>query len=164
MFKRSCLWAATMAWHLWRIVTLRPAFKCLSDSGPVVRSFISVYFVAGLVRWGLLYGAEGHRHSWLGAIIGLVVYLLLTVALFERRARSSALTCAVLGCSAIEDLAVAAMYLAGLLSSVKLPTPVELGLALVSTAVMVFRFHREPAVVRKSGYRLSNHPELQGQV
>ncbi len=156
MFKSVLVWVSAMCWHLWRIATLRPAFRHMSDTRPMAFSFLAVFYFAGLLRWVVL--NDDPKASVLSAGVGLFVYMLSIFFVFERSRRSSALAAAVLGASAALDLLVSAGVLVGLLDSVRLPigmNPVlEIGWALMLKA----KFDKEPAYVRAEGYRLSKHP------
>lgn len=151
MFSKTLIWPVAVAWHLWRIATLRPAFDKLSDSARVVWSFIGVYFAAGLLRWVVL-SPEAHATPLVfPVLLKLFVHLLVVMALFERRSRSSALTASVLGVSAIIDVAVCLLYGASAINSVHAgigDIAAEIGLT-VATAL---QFSNQPAAVRKSGY------------
>ena len=158
MFSMAALWLSAMGWHLWRILTLRPAYRRLSDSGPTVISFFTVFLVAGLLRWGVLAPKYAETPIW-EILVMLVAYSLVLLMLFSQKRRSDALVAVLLGVSAGVDLLICVGFLLGLLPSVEtgaIGGLVELGLSLVA----VGQFLREPDVVRQAGYKASEHPEL----
>lgn len=159
MFSKLFTWSAAMGWHLWRIATVRPAFDKLSDSAQVVWSFIGAFFAAGALRWVILAPGPYAEHQLFGVALQLGVHLLLVMALCERRHRSSALTATVLGASVVVDLAVCALYLVGLLDSVRTTGFVGLAVELFLSLAMAVQFSRQPAAVRQSGYRRSKTDE-----
>lgn len=144
------LWLGAMSWHLWRMLTGRPAFKNLGDTKLTAASFIAVYFAAGLLRWSVL-GPQ----PVMKAIGDLVVIGIGLLILGERRHRSSGLVCAFFGVSAAVDLVVCAAHVVGIFPSVQLfglsNFLIQLGL-MVSACI---RFHKEPFAVQASGYRAS---------
>lgn len=152
------IWISAMAWHLWRIATLRPAFKNLSDTGPMAMSFIFIYFFAGLLRWVVL--NDDHKSTGISAVFGLLVWLILVFVCFERKNRSSALVASVLGVSALMDLLVCAGFLIGALESVRSPRLLGITLEIVWSLVMLAQFYREPEYVRLNGYRLAHVRKL----
>ena len=150
-------WLASMAWHLYRIVTLRPAFQYLGDTRLTMWSFISVYSFASLLRWHIMGGAMSVL-----AVAGysLVHGLVLTV-LFERRQRSSSMTFVALGASAAMDLLVCTACVLGLLPSVSLQDVAHGALQLLEPAITLVayaQFTRESAQVKSSGYRATDSP------
>lgn len=176
MVKYALTWVATMSWHLWRIVTLRPAYPHLSDSGLMVSSFLAVYFGAGLLRWcvapRLLHDAPADTVT---VLVSLALYMVGVVVLLERRQRNSALSAVVLGVSAACDLLITIGYLVGVLPSVSQPFTgliategmlqtvlLQFGDDIIEVAWvwnMVLQFHLQPDVVKKSGYRMAMHPD-----
>lgn len=101
----AILWVSSLSWHLWRILTLRPAYRYLKDGPGAVVSFLFAYYAAGLLR--------NYERGPGSALIMLTVNLLVVLALFERRERSSILPLGVLGASAATDLVVALTMLLG---------------------------------------------------
>lgn len=154
MVQNFFVWVSAMLWHLWRITTLRPAFKHLSDTGPMAGSFILVYFLAGALRWWVLGPEESYQI--LKVLFGLFIYLVLILAVFERSNRSSAMSAVALGVSAAVDLGVSCAYLLGILDSVQLPGATNLLIEGVWMLVMFFQFNRQPETIRMRGYRLSD--------
>lgn len=154
MVKTSFVWVSAMFWHLWRIATLRPAFKQLSDTGPMAGSFILVYFLAGVLRWWILNPDESSQI--LKVLFGLFIYLILILAIFERSNRSSSMSAVALGVSAAVDLVVSGAYLLGMLDSVVLPDATNLGIESVWILMMFYQFTRQPEAIRMRGYRLSD--------
>lgn len=155
MVSKIITWSAAMAWHLGRIATMRPAFEKMSDSARMVWSFMGVYFAAGLLRWVVL--APGPVHFFTVSF-KLLLLMVLILAMFERRKRSSALTASVWGVSAVMDLLVSVCYLVGLRHSVMPSGLNEMFIEIVWSVAMVVQFHRAPSVVRKNGYRLAQYP------
>lgn len=153
MFNKLFTWSAAMGWHLWRIATVRPAFDKLSDSAQVTWSFIGAFFAAGILRWAFLAPGNYAEHQLFAVVLRLGLHLFVVMALCERRHRSSALTATVLGVSVVVDLAVCALYLVGLLDSVRQQGWVDVAIELSLSIAMAVQFARQPAAVRKSGYR-----------
>ncbi len=158
MFKSVLVWMSAMGWHLWRIATLRPAFRHMSDTRPMAISFMGVFFAAGLLRWVVL--NDEPKASALSAGFGLFVYMLGVLFVFERSHRSSSLAAAVLGSSAALDLLVSAGVLVGVLDSVRLPTGMGLALEIGWALALKAKFDKEPSYVQASGYRLAKHPVI----
>lgn len=152
MFQLVLIWFSAMAWHLWRIITMRPAFKHLSDTGPMAMSFIGIYYAAGVLRWVVL--NDDPNAALMKTLLGLFLWMLVIFACFERRPRSSALTATVLGVSAAIDLLVCLGVLCHVLDSVRIGLWGTV-LEFVWTGAMMIRFLREPDYVQRAGYRLS---------
>jgi hypothetical protein len=159
MFSKTFAWSAAMGWHLWRIATLRPAFSRLSDSGSMVGSFIGLFFAAGILRWAIL-GPGTAEYQFLPTMLKLVLHLMVVIVLFERRSRSSSLSAAVLGVSAVFDILVSVAVLLGLRASVMPVHWVEHLMEVLWMVSMAANFSNESPAVRAKGYRLahmSNH-------
>lgn len=154
MLSKTLTWTAAMGWHLWRIATLRPAFSRLSDSGPMVASFLGLFYAAGVLRWTVLGPGTAEYQFW-PTMLKLFVHMMVVFALFERRSRNSALTASVLGVSAVFDLAVAMLILLGLRASAMPFHWVEYVMELLWMVSMVANFSNEPPAVRAKGYRLA---------
>ncbi len=153
MFQLVLIWFSAMAWHLWRIITMRPAFKHLSDTGPMAMSFIGIYYAAGILRWVVL--NDDPKAALMKTVLGLFLWMVVIFACFERRSRSSALTASVLGVSAAIDFLVCAGVLFHLLDSVHTGLWGSV-LEFVWTGIMMIRFLREPEYVQRVGYRMSD--------
>ena len=153
MFSKIFTWSAAMGWHLWRIATVRPAFDKLSDSAQVVWSFIGAFFAAGILRWVLLAPGSYAEQQLFSVVLQLGLHLIIVMALCERRRRSSTLTASVLGVSVVVDLVVCALYLVGVLDSVRPRGWVDFAIELFLSIAMAVQFARQPADVRMSGYR-----------
>lgn len=142
------LWLASVSWHLWRVLTMRPAFKYLSDTALPVLSVSLVFMAVGLIRH-VGFGSEG----LLGAFFEQTVFGLVLCLLAERRGRSSSLTVAYLSASAVVDIFTCCMFAAGLLKTPQLPLMAG-GIWQVALMVAAYaQFHREPAEVQTTGYR-----------
>lgn len=155
MFQLVLIWFSAMAWHLWRIITMRPAFKHLSDTRRMAQSFIGIYYAAGILRWVVL---NDDQNTALMQTLGLFTWMVVIFACFERRQRNFSLTAAVLGVSAAIDLLVSLGVLCHVLDSVRTGLWSS-ALEFVWTGAMVIRFLREPDYVQRAGYRLSEHPQ-----
>lgn len=87
-------WMLSMVWHLWRIATFRPYFKGIGDTGVTTCSFAFVFIFFSLLRWSV-FGTMG-----LGpAVLGVLIWAAILVAIFERTHRSSSLVLACFGAS-----------------------------------------------------------------
>ena len=155
MFNKALIWPAAIGWHLWRIATVRPAFDKLSDTARVVWSFIGIYFAAGILRWYALAPGAYADHKLFPVLVKLFVHLLIVLALFERRNRSSALSASVLGVSVVVDLVVCALYLVGVTDSVSTHLVDAVAEIALSFAMLV-KFDQQPAAVRMHGYLRPN--------
>jgi hypothetical protein len=142
------LWFGSMSWHLWRMVTGRPAYTGLGDTWLTATSFAAVFFIAGLLRWHVLGSA-----AFLEASLDLLIYAVILLVIAERRTRSSGLVCALFGISAAVDLVVCSLYAVELIPSVDLPGVMNAGITVALMFVAVIRFHREPLCVQRNGYR-----------
>lgn len=153
----AVLWVAAMGWHLWRIITLRPAYKYLSDTVGMAVSFLAVYVVAGLVRWFWLDSQATDKALTFGSfglvMLNLILFGLVLGLLFERNRRGASLLSSMLGLSAGIDLLMSAAYLAGFSDSVRMPPGVDLGLEIGLSLVLAWRFSQEPEDVQRHGYR-----------
>lgn len=142
------LWACAVLWHLWRIGTLRPAFRNLGDTAFTAVSFSGLFFAAALLRWSAL-GA----YPVLEVTVSTLIYGVGLTCLVERPGRSSALTFVFLGASVVVDLAACALHIAGLLPTTSLPSLVG---PVVEVALMIAayrQFRAEPVSVQAAGYR-----------
>lgn len=142
----SCFfWALSMAWHLWRVASFRPAFKGIGDTGFAFASFLVVYFAASLFRW---YGI--YEMPLPDALFGACIHLVILVFLFERNRRSSSLVYIALASSAVVDLvAIAAAFLG--LTAVN--SKGFLGIEVLLYAWAYLCFKREPIEVQAKGYK-----------
>lgn len=137
-----------VAYHLWRVATLRADFERLGDTRMALATFGGLAFAASVLRWSL----PGEKGLVIAMTIG-ALNLLLYAALFERADRSSSLVFAVWMASAVVDLAVTALWLTGIDA-----TDFQLRAAAAATelaliAGAVWRFFRCPSSVRARGYR-----------
>jgi len=143
------LWVCAMAWHLCRLITLRPMFALIADSIVTVSSFSLVFFLAGGSRLYLASGAD-----WPRMLIHLVLFYLCIVICLERRTRSSSLVCAALGFSAAVDVLMlglnAASAVSGLNSGAQMMVLKVLGIGILRQ-----QFLRCPPDVQANGYRRS---------
>lgn len=149
------MWVCAMCWHLWRIATLRPAFKHLGNTGPVVCSFVAMFYLAGILRHHVLMPESSeHFVSLQVTILALTLQLALVWMIFEKRDRSSALSAAILGTSAVVDLSLSALFLVGLLEEPRVTYGfwLEAGLA----GIVFARFMSEPPEVQASTYKRGN--------
>ena len=145
------LWLSAMGWHLARIAIGKPAFKNMSDSGSMVFSFFAVFFGAGILRWGVLTDAK----SLWSVGFGLFLHLVLVCAVLERSHRSSALSCAVLGVSAVVDLAASGLLLAGI-DDAGAGRAAACIVEILLSIWTVFQFLKEPLDVQAHGYSYRN--------
>jgi len=131
-----------IAWHLYRIATLRPKFDKLSDTSSTVGTFFFVYLLAGMVRWSVL-GDQGA----VGTFFRLLILALVFFALFKTSHRSSSLVVSMFGASAAIDILASLMDMSGLYGEGARKYFWMYELALY--AVCVWRFFREPEFVRR---------------
>ncbi|KKI12218.1 hypothetical protein [Comamonas thiooxydans] len=144
------LWVCAMAWHLFRLITLRPVFALMADSVVTVSSFSLVFFVAG---WSRLYLSSSA--DWPSMHINLVLFYLCIVICLERRTRSSSLVCAALGFSAAVDVLMLGLYASGAISGLN-PGARLMVLKVLGIGVLRQQFLRCPPEVQANGYRRSN--------
>lgn len=155
VFERSCTLLASLAlllgaiaYHLWRVATLRADFARLADAASGAIAFGSLALIAAICRWHLANDQTLGRAMLIG-----VGTLVLYVALFDRSRRSSSLVYAAWMASAIVDLGMTALWAVGAIeqgtSAKNVASVVELALV----AAAAWRFSREPADVRARGYR-----------
>lgn len=138
------LWTVSMAWHLWRIATLRPSYEHLSDDGKTLGSFAAVYVVAGVVRHAIFGPTDVF-----GALGSLALHSLLLLILFERSDRASTLVAACLGASALFDMLIVALSgVAPVLSETYLVFYIEIAFMLV----LRHKFLQQPAHVQARAY------------
>lgn len=139
------LWLCAMAWHLWRIATLRPMFSRLGDNPSTVISFSIVYLVMGLTRWT----QEGNSSMW-QINIGLVIHAMVLLLLFERENRSSSCVAVLFGASAVMDFSAFLLTVAGFIDGSA--QSALLGIEVTLYAICVWRFFRERPEVQARGY------------
>lgn len=140
-------WCACMLWHLGRVASGRPHYAGLADTGFTVVSFVLVFSLGVVLRWGLLADLDAYTVAtrWL---------MTLTMALIigmRRRDQSSTLFCAILAASAVVDLLASAIALIAQDPSLTIsPLYLVLELALYLRSVKVFG--EQPPSVRSAGY------------
>lgn len=149
---RVVMWPAAVAWHLYRIATLRPAYEHLGDTYRTLVSFSLVFLATNLLRW---WGLDAYMHTFEAQSFSLS---LLSAAgsyavrylLFRGKEGATGLI-AILGASAVVDLLVCAAMVTGLATS-----PAVLwsyGLELVLMGAAFIRYKRLPPAIRAQGYR-----------
>ena len=143
------LWVCAMAWHLFRLITLRPMFALIADSIVTVSSFSLVFFLAGGSRLYLASGAD-----WPRMLIHLVLFYLCIVICLERRTRSSSLVCAALGFSAAVDVLMLGLYAASAVSGLNSGAQMMV-LKVLGIGILRQQFLRCPPDVQANGYRRS---------
>jgi hypothetical protein len=143
------LWVCAMAWHLCRLITLRPMFALIADSIVTVSSFSLVFFLAGGSRLYLASGAD-----WPRMLIHLVLFYLCIVICLERRTRSSSLVCAALGFSAAVDVLMLGLYAASAVSGLNSGAQMMV-LKVLGIGILRQQFLRCPPDVQANGYRRS---------
>lgn len=153
MLRNILTWLGAIAWHLWRMLSGRPAFRNLGDTSLTLMSFLGVFVAAGLLRWAAL-GATSVPEVGINLFLQGSFYTLIAY----RRHRSTSLLCAYFGVSAGVDLVVATSYLVGILPSVHMVSASNMLLQLVLMFIATIQFHREPLHVQTAGYRASQAP------
>lgn len=141
------LWVASVTWHLWRVMTMRPAYRYIGDTFLPVVSFGLVFLVTGASR--RVMGGD----TLMGAFFEQVLLGLFLCLLAERRHRSSSLCVAFMAASIVVDLVAGGLFVAGVLKTPQLPFMAG-GLwqaALMLAAYVQFR--QEPLEVQATGYR-----------
>lgn len=149
---RIFLWPAAVAWHLYRIATLRPAYEQLGDTYRTFVSFSLVFIATNLLRW---WGLDAYMHTFEAQSFSLS--LLSTAGsyavrylLFRGKEGATGLA-AILGASSAVDLLVCAAMVTGLATSPAVLWSYGLELVLMGTAFI--RYKRLPPALRATGYR-----------
>lgn len=142
------LWICSVLWHMWRIVTMRPAFKNLGDTKFTALSFAALFLGAGVLRHTVL-GSE----LLLSSLSSMLVYGIFLAVLVERKGRSSGLTFVYLGISAAIDLIACAIFGLGLFKTPHYPPLVGTVIEVALMIVAYQRFRLEPFEVQARGYR-----------
>lgn len=135
---RSTNWFIAMVWCVWRVVTLRPAYRHLNDKQPMTLSFVALYIASGLLRWTV---ASEVLNTL--AIIKLLILLAFILAIFNQRNCSPVITATLLTAFAIRDLTVCFGVWFGFLESAVLPGDVSLAIGVVWSIVMIIQFNRD---------------------
>lgn len=142
------VWAAAMAWHLWRILIGQPAFRLLGDTKLPALSFLMAFLAASVIRHSVVGSVSPFE-----AMLNASVYGVFLILLAERGHRSSSLTFSFMGVSAGVDLVVSGLLVLGWLPASKfLPVVTFVWEILLMTAAYV-QFRREPFDVQARGYR-----------
>lgn len=139
-------WLGAMAFHLFRIITLRPYFKGIADTQFSLVSFGAVFVLGALSR----YATKGHQSGEAFARILLFdIAVLGLVAL--RPGQSKALFCVLLGASAVMDFMFSTIHLLGFEMS---SNSLSISLAQAFLIWMCLkRFKAEPDQVKSKGYK-----------
>lgn len=153
-----------IVWHHYRILIGKPAYKYLSDTIPMVATFIGTFLFAETVRYGIFSAEFMSADSALTAayVIGLallknIVLVIFIAVLFESRDRSSSLTMVLLSSYTLVDVIVPTMTFLGVDKS--LGFKLEMLFIFLFFGMSIRRFFQEPAEVRASGYRYSREQE-----
>ena len=123
----AALWVQAIGWHLWRILTFRPALARLSDTTFTLASFFTVYLGMGGVRH---IDVTGPNHM---VLAGLLVQATMLAAVTFSSGFPMRVFTALLGVSAAVDALVVGVRL----FSWTVPFPLVLELTL--TAVVFWR-------------------------
>ena len=149
--KKTLQGCLSMAWHLYRIATFRPAFASMADKALTVASFGFVFWLASVGRFAV-FGHNGVHY----ATVNCALYFFWLCLLLERKQRSSSLLCAAMGLSALIDFAAAGLYLAGqwpMAGSTYKTSSVAFLVELLAVAVLRWQFFKAPADAQMTGYR-----------
>lgn len=150
------LWCAAMTWHLYRIATLRPAYRHLGDTLSSLISFSLVYclsfFVLERVRNEVLY--PGSAPNVIMELLLLAMGYAVRYMLF-RGSGSRAGLMAALGAATVANLLSALALASGLATATS--AMMSVGLELVLCTAALYQFHRLPPEIRVTNYRAKSH-------
>lgn len=152
IFRFAALWVTAMAWHLLRILTLRPAFSHVSDTRAPLYSFASVYLACGVLRWAVM-----DDKGIFTTVTVLAFNALFLAAMTVRSDRSMSLFMVMLGASAAVD--VTALVGQGLGLDVQSFRYQLLALELAVMCCAAIRFSKLPDYMRATGFQPTPQPE-----